>query len=632
MPHEPGLEHDEEQLEPMEPPNEEGGEPSTAGAAFGGALSWDAIRPPAAPAWEGLQAQEPDDEEEEMPALGPQPPSWRVPERGGFADHASPNRGTPLWGDYADRAGGGAYLKMRVYRARLDGVRESLGSCPANLTEEALAHQHGPGDYNLMPISAAGKPLLQEDIYVTIPHDHPILIARAASGRHTGGEGGVLGQTQQQATSIELMLKHLAEERKAEAERREIEDQRLADRANQLRAAEIEAAKAMANVGAKAASQTESVMLRFAENDQKRQQEALLSVRAAYETAAQAREREQREIAERTRALEEKAAKLSEASHKSASELLLAHVQMQQTEALKREERLEREAKEREAKMERDRKESEQRAQDWLKMQLAVMNDQAKQREQAAREEIERQRVHNAMMMEAFKAQMTNSNPLGALGTIVAQAAPVLAVLGLEPSDIGEKLRDLFSGGSEKEEPRSLVSELSALAIEGMKTWRTMAVPGAPQQGIVQQIPQALPVQPAQIEQREPQGIPGMMQLPPSMGQPTGAPVSAVPGVPAAPGIPAVPVDPVDAIPKESRQRARRALSALVKQLQAEPESEWETAITICLLQTHADTLPYLQARTLRGVGEDSGASPEFIERFIAVIDKVPQAKDIPRG
>jgi hypothetical protein len=227
----------------------------------------------------------------------------------------------------------------------------------------------------------------------------------------------------------------------------------------------------------------------------------------------------------------------------------------------------------------------------------------------------------------------------------VEKVGKVLAIVGLKPGDVIEKI---MGGKGDGEEAGGVAGTLSALAPllgEGVKVIGEVMKAGvqaraaAARGGMPPMLPPpgymppgyAPPGYPPQGY--APQGYPPQGYAPPALPGPTGpdlgVPQAPAPVLPAAPvAAPEAPAGPVSTMPLTEQRNARNALRALVKTLRTSARETWEQAITMAIV-TELAIYHYVRDVGVRPAITEAGADGPFAEQIMAALKTANLPADI---
>ena len=562
----------------------------------------------------------------------------------------------PMWKQYNLRKGE-AWYALRIQRMNDIGRREELGELPPDAGISMLVHRYKkPGRYLIMPVNAHGKEMMKEPQIVDIPRDHPMLIAMREDmmGEDDGGgavympgAGGIDGG----------MLDYLSRREDRDLEERKWRDGR-ADKDKEI--VERERGRlydVQAQIGRESTSQATTLFAKMYDTDRQRQA-------AAMQQSSKLRGEAEQRLTQTFDRLSQGERENSKRAMDQQQGFFAGMLQMN-TQSMERERsRMENERIERKRQDEIDRERRQQnRDEERRRYDLRLEREREEERSRDRRREedrkerqagaearLERQaregREHSAMMLQLMQQKSDNNNPLSGVMTAMVAAKPIMDLLGIDTSDLGEGLRNVIGGGGGGgvineigETVRALIKAGAAMpAIDMMPEGEWVEdEEGNPVQLTAEQQAQIEMQQAQEAEHAEAEAI-ANQQTTNSMGQAVGGPAamaalhgqSAAPAAP--PQAPTKATHPSDALPKEVKVGGRRAVSMLVHNLKANEHSAWPAVIGQ-VWQATGDVLgPYLQAVTIRRAAREAGAETELVEAFIAQLDTLGVAPELPRG
>ena len=576
-----------------------------------------------------------DDEDSPFGSLGDGPPVRRM---GPPMMQRSTVGDIPIWEQYNIRKGEGFY-QLRIQRMNEVGRREELGELPADAGPNHLIHRYKkPGRYLIMPVNEHGKSMLNDPKIIDIPADHPVLaelLAKPDGLRPppmppSMGMGGDLLNYLSKREMRELEERRYVEE-KARTEQARLDESRSA------------VAREHADIARKSTDQATTLFTKVLEGDRDRSAQLMREQREAREAAAKRMEeqydRAQREDKARAdRMMEQQGGFFAQVLQlnnqtieRERTRLTLEAAEKRRQDEADREYRntmVQEERRRWEARMQQERDERRQQADD---RELARKEEQDR-RDRASERERGRDMEHQRMMMELMKDRQSASNPLAAITTAVIAAKPVMDLLGVDVSDLGEGLRNVLAGGNDEPE-RGVFGELMDVAKAALTSGALGGLPalaGPPPPDYDEYLGEAEP-EPAQLTYdfaagavAEPQGIAALAAHEANLAG--GAPASANPVPPA----PSTPAHPADALDSDTKRTARRALRQLIDQLTQADASTWPEVVGAAVMAGGEPVLSYLAACGITFSAREAGASAEMAAQLVTAVDAAGYGGMVP--
>jgi len=302
--------------------------------------------------------------------------------------------------------------------------------------------------------------------------------------------------------------------------------------------------------------------------------------------------------------------------------------------------KLQREREEREARERRDREDREARER-WFAEERA--RRESKEREDARAREAERQRQHDRMMKELeqqqtkdrehaermmiLSRQELSNKAMGGISELIPKASSFLREMGMEPSEVVQRV--LGGGGGGEEKPSVWADTLPKLLGAGADIAKAAlgGAGGVPNAAMppVQALPQYEQYPDIEIPELTrdmyKQAVPRYQEPPPQ--EPIITPPPQDGAVPqAAPQMPIMDTAKLasDAgLTMHQQKQGRVGMRKLVNKLATALEESWEGIITEALM-SNLDIYHYIQSVSLVLACAEAGADPGFTDRIIAAL------------
>ena len=295
--------------------------------------------------------------------------------------------------------------------------------------------------------------------------------------------------------------------------------------------------------------------------------------------------------------------------------------------------KLQREREERESRERREREERESRER-WFSEERS--RRESRQREEAKARETERQRQHDRMMKELEQQQVKDrehaermmilsrqelsNKAMGGIGELLPKASSMLRELGMEPTEVVQRL--LGSGGGE--EKSSVWADTLPKLLGAGADIAKAALGGAPPTAAMPPV-QALPQYPDYPDIEIPELTRDMYkQAVPRYQEPLRQePIITPPPQDMAPA--QMPIMDTTRLASDAgltipqQKQGRVGMRKLVSKLGSTIEESWEGTITEALVG-NLDIYHYIQATSLVLACAEAGADPAFTDRIIAAL------------